>query len=234
VGYRVGMMEKEILSYDELCRKVGTRIQKGMNYHLKDNLSVILMSVRPGARYADEIDPKRNLLFYEGHDVPKSRSIPDPKKVDQPLFNEYDALTENGQFVKAVERFKRGLSEAEEVLVFEKLQVGIWCEKGRFKLVDYEIRTSNGRKVFKFILEPILAQSNYSDTLEVKHNRIIPTSVKVQVWKRDKGRCVLCGSKENIHYDHDLPFSKGGSSITAKNIRILCAKCNLKKGAKIR
>ncbi|MFZ0452734.1 MAG: hypothetical protein WCE54_04390 [Ignavibacteriaceae bacterium] len=38
---------------------------------------------------------------------------------------------------------------------------------------------------------------------------MIPTSVKVEVWARDKGRCVLCGSTENLHYDHDLPFSKG-------------------------
>ncbi len=37
----------------------------------------------------------------------------------------------------------------------------------------------------------------------------------LEVWKRDKGRCVMCGSDNNLHYDHDLPFSKGGSSILA-------------------
>ncbi|MCX6739514.1 MAG: HNH endonuclease [Candidatus Parcubacteria bacterium] len=31
----------------------------------------------------------------------------------------------------------------------------------------------------------------------------------------------------------DLPFSKGGTSLTTKNIRLLCAKCNLAKSDKI-
>ena len=62
---------------------------------------------------------------------------------------------------------------------------------------------------------------------------MIPSDVKLEVWKRDKGQCVLCGSKENLHFDHIIPFSKGGSSLTAKNIQILCAKCNLSKHDKI-
>lgn len=65
--------------------------------------------------------------------------------------------------------------------------------------------------------------------LELEHNRLIPTSVKVEVYRRDKGQCVYCGSKINLHYDHILPFSKGGSSTTAANIQLLCATCNLRK-----
>ena len=52
------------------------------------------------------------------------------------------------------------------------------------------------------------------------------------VFERDGGRCAECGSDVNLHYDHELPFSKGGSS-TVENVRILCAVCNLKKGAKV-
>jgi hypothetical protein len=36
-----------------------------------------------------------------------------------------------------------------------------------------------------------------------------------------------------LHYDHDIPFSKGGSSLTADNVRLLCAKHNLEKSDKI-
>ncbi|MEM2916626.1 MAG: HNH endonuclease [Candidatus Woesearchaeota archaeon] len=228
-------MKDEILSYREMCNKIHVNtIQKGMNFHIKEGISVILMSVRPGAPYDDEIDNKKNLLIYEGHDVPKSKQNPDPKCIDQPLWTDRGTLTENGKFVKAVEYYKRGLFPPEKILVFEKLNSGIWSKKGLFSLIDYEIRESNGRKVFKFILKPIDEEIEIPKGKdEEEHNRIIPTSVKVAVWKRDKGKCVLCGSTKNLHYDHDLPFSKGGSSITEKNVRILCAKCNLKKRDKI-
>lgn len=54
----------------------------------------------------------------------------------------------------------------------------------------------------------------------LKQTRIIPIRVKVEVWKRDYGCCVICGSKGNLHFDHDIPYSKGGSSITTKNVRL--------------
>jgi hypothetical protein len=51
--------------------------------------------------------------------------------------------------------------------------------------------------------------------------------------RRDRGQCVLCASTKNLHFDHDIPFSKGGSSLTAANVRLLCAKCNPQKSDKI-
>lgn len=42
-----------------------------------------------------------------------------------------------------------------------------------------------------------------------------------------------CGANVNLHFDHILPFSKGGTSLTAKNVRLLCMKHNLEKSAKI-
>ncbi|MBT73992.1 MAG: restriction endonuclease, partial [Gammaproteobacteria bacterium] len=64
-------------------------------------------------------------------------------------------------------------------------------------------------------------------------SRIIPTNVKKEVWARDKGKCVICEANDELHFDHDLPYSKGGASITADNVRILCARHNLEKSAKI-
>jgi hypothetical protein len=60
-----------------------------------------------------------------------------------------------------------------------------------------------------------------------------PYAVKLEVWKRDKGKCVLCGNRENLHFDHVIPFSLGGSSLSAKNIQLLCARHNLQKHDKI-
>jgi 5-methylcytosine-specific restriction endonuclease McrA len=53
-----------------------------------------------------------------------------------------------------------------------------------------------------------------------------------EVFLRDDGACVLCGSREDIQFDHIIPHSRGGSS-TADNLRILCRVCNGKRGARI-
>ena len=69
---------------------------------------------------------------------------------------------------------------------------------------------------------------------EVKKPRreYIPSDVKIFVWRRDEGRCVECGSQERLEYDHIIPITKGGSN-TARNLQLLCERCNRKKGASI-
>ncbi len=63
-------------------------------------------------------------------------------------------------------------------------------------------------------------------------NRRISTQTKNAVWRRDRGRCVDCGSQARLEFDHIIPVSKGGSN-TARNIQLLCEKCNRKKSDKI-
>lgn len=70
------------------------------------------------------------------------------------------------------------------------------------------------------------------ETVDEKKSRHIPKAVQREVWRRDYGRCVECGSKERLEYDHIIPFSRGGSN-TARNIQLLCEKCNRKKHDKI-
>jgi 5-methylcytosine-specific restriction endonuclease McrA len=44
---------------------------------------------------------------------------------------------------------------------------------------------------------------------------------------------VICSEKDNLHFDHVIPFSRGGSSITAENIQLLCSRHNLDKSDRI-
>lgn len=60
----------------------------------------------------------------------------------------------------------------------------------------------------------------------------IPKEVVDAVWNRDGGKCVYCGSTENLHLDHIIPFSKGGDT-SVENLQLLCQKCNLQKSNKI-
>jgi hypothetical protein len=90
------------------------------------------------------------------------------------------------------------------------------------------------RHVVKFKLQ-LLEElpSDASTDREIEHTRFIPSSVKLEVWKRDNGRCVICGDTKNLHFDHIIPFSKGGTSLKSENIQLLCAKHNLEKHDRI-
>ena len=92
-------------------------------------------------------------------------------------------------------------------------------------------RVDGRRKVFKFKLVAVSGEEDLSVAQPVNpiRRRIIPTPVKLAVWKRDGGRCVQCGATDELHFDHVLPFSKGGTSVTAENVQLLCARHNLQK-----
>ena len=62
----------------------------------------------------------------------------------------------------------------------------------------------------------------------------IPSAwVKLNVWRRDQGRCVLCGDQERVWFEYIVPVWDGGS-VTEQNIRLLCERCKSHhKGAAI-
>jgi hypothetical protein len=223
---------QDVVSYREMCDLYGVSLQRGMNYRIKNSESLILMSIRPGAPYEDRVEQGGRVVVYEGHDAPRHKDGPDPKFVDQPEFQPNGRRTQNGLFIDAVRRFKSGTAPAERVRVFEKIRDGIWAYNGVFELVDGWQETNARRQVFKFRLqlldEPGSQPSNAVQTA-VEHDRVIPSAVKLEVWERDKGCCIQCGSRENLHFDHIIPYSLGGSSKDAANIQILCGKHNLQK-----
>jgi hypothetical protein len=221
----------EVISYFEMCREEGSSLQRGMNYRLRGGDSVVLMSRRPGAPYADQVEEDGRVLIYEGHDAVRRFGEADPKTRDQPLTTDTGAPTQNAQFFSAAKRHATSGAEAERVRVYEKLRQGIWVFNGVFRLLDAWEEESNARQVFKFRLEldPEALGGSVQPRFALEPTRVIPTPVKLAVWKRDGGRCVLCGSDENLHFDHIIPFSRGGSSLREENVQLLCAKHNLEK-----
>jgi hypothetical protein len=92
----------------------------------------------------------------------------------------------------------------------------------------FQLENISKKEAFKVISDKI----SYLNTYLNRNARIIPGNVRALVWERDQGRCVQCGSVRNVHFDHIIPYSKGGAAI-AENIQILCQKCNLHKSSKI-
>ncbi len=212
-------------------------LQRGMNFRVHDKTSVLLMSVRPGAPYEDRVEDEGRVLIYEGHDVPADRRGLEPKAIDQPLATTVGSPTQNGLFMRAAEAYKLGDGPAERVRVYEKIRSGIWTYNGLFGLVDGWLESDSRRMVCKFRLELLDEQPTEPLALpakELEHARLIPTAVKLEVWRRDRARCVECGSTDNLHFDHIVPYSKGGSSLVVENIQLLCARHNLAKAAHIR
>jgi hypothetical protein len=81
-------------------------------------------------------------------------------------------------------------------------------------------------------------ESQTSATIEIPPPRSIPLALRYRVLCRDRFRCVICGESPakdvavELHVDHIFPWSLGGLNVLG-NLRTLCMKCNLGKGAKI-
>jgi hypothetical protein len=48
--------------------------------------------------------------------------------------------------------------------------------------------------------------------------------VRRRVWERDRGACVVCGTRDQVQFEHIIPVSRGGSS-TVRNLELRCGSC---------
>jgi len=234
-------MVSKILTFKELLKKENIKLLiRGMNYRFrKRNYSIVLMNCSQNALYHDKIINDGEAIIYEGHDVQKNylTNGHSPKKTDQSLRTPKKRLTQNGLFFRAAFRYKDGQGHPEKVQVYEKISNDQWVDNGLFKLVDAWREKNETRHVYKFKLE-VLNDENFNSVSlngRRKNKRYIPPYIKISVYKRDKGTCQFprCGKKDNLHFDHIIPISKGGSSVSTKNIQLMCAMHNLKKNNRI-
>src|SRR4051795_5864488 len=89
-----------------MCQAERLNLQRGMNFRPGGRRSIILMSLRKGAPYADRVEDDGRVLIYEGHDEPRTADVPDPKAVDQPEYTRHGRLNQNGQFAQAAQRHR--------------------------------------------------------------------------------------------------------------------------------
>ena len=125
------------------------------------------------------------------------------------------------------------------------------CEKIKLKPVCSILVKVNARYVspqgrnsytrtFTFKTGDIVSFFNdYTNAQKYKQSKqyqrsLMTDKLRYKIMKRDNFRCVICGASQKdgvkLHVDHIIPVSKGGKTIES-NLRTLCDRCNLGKGA---
>jgi hypothetical protein len=106
----------------------------------------------------------------------------------------------------------------------------------------YDDARETTRRIARAARVTVLAGVSFDDATTVQNELValgcnaqvvegLPERVRLEVWQRDEGKCVDCGSRERLHFDHIVPVSEGGSS-TTRNLELRCESCSLKRGAK--
>ena len=88
------------------------------------------------------------------------------------------------------------------------------------------------RRLERAVTISAIAERPSSPIGEPPRDRQIPREVRMAVWQRDRGRCVVCGGNVRLEFDHIVPFSLGGSN-TERNVQLLCEACNRSKGSNV-
>jgi hypothetical protein len=77
-----------------------------------------------------------------------------------------------------------------------------------------------------------LARENYDE--KQRERALMTDRLRYEIMRRDDFKCRICGATADdgvkLHVDHIKPVSKGGKT-EWNNLRTLCDRCNLGKGA---
>lgn len=65
-----------------------------------------------------------------------------------------------------------------------------------------------------------------------RYTRHIPVRLRQAILERDGHQCIRCDCASPLHIDHITPVAKGGLTVV-ENLQVLCATCNLSKGATV-
>lgn len=180
-------------------------------------------------------------VWYGGDDLARqllaqkqylSKLISELTTGQQSLETEERELTQINQRLQAKldalkrEPYSRELSQADER---ELAQVQ---QRVRVTLDDLQRERVREQEPRYEPLPPGRPRARYRNAAPGERNtRRIPQDVIIAVSDRDGGRCVYCASREDLHFDHIIPWSKGGAN-TVNNIQLLCGRCNRAKGAR--
>ena len=127
---------------------------------------------------------------------------------------------------------------------------GFYRFQTRYKQVNYK-KNSYQVKHVEFVMslslhdllviDDELEEINYGTTrakyYSKNQRKLMTKDLRRRIILRDNYTCQMCGKympdEVGLHVDHIIPIKYGGKSIES-NLQVLCDKCNLSKGKKIR
>jgi hypothetical protein len=158
------------------------------------------------------VGPKTETYVYRGHD---STTVEGGKLRDQIAMYADGRLTDNGKFYKAAHAFIDGMrDEPLQVQIYEKLDPGVWFDKGIFNLIGAKHEADSGRKVYTFYLNPAGNRELAVESDEDHDERMLSAKEKVNAWEHAHGRCTTCKAQIGLHF----VVTKG------QNTTLLCEK----------
>jgi len=246
---RKWQMHKYFQKQEKLMRKKGNLFTKVIRPEVAEEWKRLTLEER--IRRIDEDDLKQ-LKAESQKKIKREKKFIEEKEMAKKKAREKE-LEEKGKILNAEKKQeKKNLEKAklEKVKREENLERNrILAQKQKQKDLK-EIKRKQDYNYKEFIKRELLAKEKrkqleseaiqelidlgkINDNYSLQNKREpIPSHVKDAVWKRDKQCCVSCGSSEKLEFDHNIPFSRGGSN-TVNNIQILCQKCNRRKSNKI-
>jgi hypothetical protein len=191
-----------IISASELTMREGMKLEKGVNFRDDSSRPAVLLSLPREDGYTDEWREDTTTYIYEGHDSVAEGAAGSTD--DQLLMYASGKPTENGKFYKAANEFKDGIrKEALMAQVYEKIDAGVYFDKGIFELVAASYASDGTRKVCKLALKPVDADLPEDERVSWDE-RMLPASKKAEAWKQGAGRCVICGEQSGLHFTSEL------------------------------
>jgi heme exporter protein D len=167
------------------------------------------------------------LFFYIPSAIEKQKEKKRLKNMQRELWRKTQLKEKFGKLEIENLMFNNSLSQSDKLFLLEEMY-----GYDREEAIELLKTTSHAEKKAKLkkVKRNIHKKANeiYLN-MPSDYKRIsISDDIKEVVWNRDGGKCVKCGSQENLEFDHIIPVSKGGGN-TARNIQVLCEKCNREK-----
>jgi 5-methylcytosine-specific restriction endonuclease McrA len=186
--------------------------------------------------YASEADAAKQVYDYVWGKEKKDEEREKETLAKASRAREKRSLLEEQRLAKAQEREKEREKKEKERKKREKerkererARERRRKERERERLAKAKAKDKEKQKKQKLLEKKRLARLSAA---KEARRRVVPLAVRDAVWRRDRGMCAQCGSRKGLEFDHIVPVSLGGSN-TARNIELLCEKCNRSKGKKI-